>query len=81
MTSKFSKLVQIENCCADAVEGISGVTWAQHAWPFEEKMTRQEIYRLRDRSGLTRQEFYRRYFDQPSAKIEKLEVGKSSRLD
>jgi DNA-binding transcriptional regulator YiaG len=44
-------------------------------------MTRQEIYQLRDHSGLTRQEFYRRYFDQPSAKVEKLEVGKSSRLD
>jgi hypothetical protein len=66
---------------ADAVASVSGVAWAQYAWPFEEEMTRQEIYQLRDHSGLTRQEFYRRYFDQPSAKVEKLEVGKSSRLD
>jgi ADP-ribose pyrophosphatase YjhB (NUDIX family) len=66
---------------SDAMEGTSGVAWTQHAWPFKKEMTRQEIYQLRDRSGLTRQEFYRRYFDQPSAKIEKLEVGKSSRLD
>jgi ADP-ribose pyrophosphatase YjhB (NUDIX family) len=66
---------------SDAMEGVSGVAWTQHAWPFEKEMTRQEIYQLRDRSGLTRQEFYRRYFDQPSAKIEKLEVGKSSRLN
>jgi ADP-ribose pyrophosphatase YjhB (NUDIX family) len=64
---------------SDAVSDVSGVAWTQYAWPFEEGMTRQEIYQLRDRSGLTRQEFYRRYFEQPSARIEKLEVGKSSR--
>ena len=58
----------------DAVDDVSGVTWAQYAWPFEEEMTRQEIYQLRDRSGLPRQEFYRRYFEQSNKKAEKLDV-------
>jgi ADP-ribose pyrophosphatase YjhB (NUDIX family) len=63
---------------SDAVEGIGGVAWTQYAWPFEQAMTRQEIYQLRDRSGLTRQEFYRQYFEQPGRKAEVLEVGKEA---
>jgi ADP-ribose pyrophosphatase YjhB (NUDIX family) len=59
----------------DAVENVSGVVWTQYAWPFEKGMTRQELYRLRDRSGLARWEFYLRYFEQPSERAEKLEVG------
>lgn len=59
---------------ADAAGNISGVAWAQYAWPFEQEMTRRGIYQLRDRSGLTRQEFYRRYFERPSKKVEILEV-------
>ena len=60
---------------SDAVNDASGVVWTQYAWPFEEGMTRQELYQMRDRSGLTRQEFYCRYFKHPGEKAEKLDVG------
>lgn len=58
----------------DALEGIGGSglwTW-NRVWPFDQTMTRWDIYRLRDASGLSRQEFYERYFDpkQPDARQE-----------
>lgn len=31
-------------------------------WPFDKKMTRQDIYKMRDKSGLSRYEFYKKYF-------------------
>lgn len=44
-------------------------------WPLARDMTRQELYELRDRSGLPRVEFYRRYL-YPSADVEnRLEIG------
>jgi ADP-ribose pyrophosphatase YjhB (NUDIX family) len=43
----------------DALGGVGGNVWSyQVAWPFAQDITRQELYALRDRSGLTRQEFY-----------------------
>lgn len=61
----------------DAVNGIGGsVAWSQDVvWPFDEKLTRRELYELRDRSGLSRQEFYERYFDHPGPDGERLELG------
>jgi 8-oxo-dGTP diphosphatase len=46
----------------DALGGAGGVVWLHEVeWPFAPNMTRQELYALRDRSGLSRQEFYRRH--------------------
>jgi ADP-ribose pyrophosphatase YjhB (NUDIX family) len=43
----------------DALGGTGGNVWSYTvAWPFAADITRQELYALRDRSGLTRQEFY-----------------------
>lgn len=61
----------------DALDGVGGsVVWHQDmVWPFEPTMKRKNIYQLRDQSGLSRQEFFLKYFEQPEAKIERLEVG------
>ena len=43
----------------DALGGAGGNIWSHEVeWPFAPDITRQELYALRDRSGLTRQEFY-----------------------
>ncbi len=45
----------------DALDGLSGIVRAQAAhWPFDPDMPREELYALRDRSGLSRREFYLR---------------------
>ena len=31
-------------------------------WPFDQQLTREEIYALRDRSGLSRQQFYMQHW-------------------
>ncbi len=48
----------------DALNGVGGsVARLQPlAWPFAEEMSRETLYRLRDQSGLSPQDFYRRYF-------------------
>ena len=44
---------------ADAFDGVSGVAWSQaSAYPFDLNITRAEMYRLRDESGLSRRDFY-----------------------
>ncbi|MBN2549001.1 MAG: NUDIX domain-containing protein [Anaerolineales bacterium] len=53
-----------------------GVAWRQSSgWRFDSQMTRQQIYALRDHSGLERAEFYRRHFIQSGPLEEELEVG------
>jgi ADP-ribose pyrophosphatase YjhB (NUDIX family) len=48
---------------ADALEGVIGAAHAlEGAWPFEQRLSRAELYAMRDRSGLTRQAFYLEYF-------------------
>lgn len=48
----------------DALDGLAGVARAfERPWPLELQLTRQELYALRDRSGLPRQQFYRKYFE------------------
>ena len=48
---------------ADAFSGQCGVVRTQHVrWPFAPRLTRAQLYELRDRSGLSRQCFYERYF-------------------
>jgi 8-oxo-dGTP diphosphatase len=51
----------------DAVAGRRGVVWTMAApWPFpDEVRTRADLYAFRDRSGLSRPEFYRRYLGDP----------------
>lgn len=60
-----------------ALQGLgNGVAWRQNsAWPFDPDLTRQQIYALRDQSGLGRAEFYQRYFIQSGPLEEELEVG------
>jgi len=44
---------------ADAFNGVRGIAWSQAAeYPFAPDITRAEVYRLRDESGLSRREFY-----------------------
>ena len=62
----------------DAVAGVGGsVARTQHAaWPFAQAtITRQELYAMRDRSGLPRAEFYRRYLGPAPENAEVLDVG------
>jgi 8-oxo-dGTP pyrophosphatase MutT (NUDIX family) len=61
----------------DALNGAGrSVVWSQNVvWPFEQEVARQELYYLRDQSGLSRQEFYLQYFKQLDSNIEKLEVN------
>lgn len=43
----------------DAFGNAQGHVWSHELiWPFEPGMTRQDLYALRDRSGLSRQQFY-----------------------
>ena len=47
----------------DALHGATGLVRTQpRPWPFEADLTRQELYTLRDQSGLSRQAFYLKYF-------------------
>ncbi len=57
----------------DAVNGVSGVAWLQVMNRAAQPMPRQELYALRDRSGLSRHEFYRQHFEPPGD--ERREVG------
>ena len=61
----------------DVLNGVGGsVAWSQNvAWPFEPDVTRAALYDLRDRSGLSRQEFYLQHFGRPGPEDKKLEVG------
>ena len=64
----------------DALAGIGGsVAWSQNArWPSHlAHMTRQELYALRDRSGLSRRQFYLEHFEPPDMDMDDatLEVG------
>jgi ADP-ribose pyrophosphatase YjhB (NUDIX family) len=50
----------------DALRGVGGsAAWRlDMAWPFPPEMTRKDIYRMRDESGLTRLDFYQKTFGQ-----------------
>ena len=61
----------------DALDGVGGsVAWSQHmTWPFEQGITREELYAMRDRSGLSRQQFYLQHFGQSEPHDDRLEAG------
>lgn len=49
---------------ADACAGVGGgVAWLQRATPAPGATSREKLYSLRDRSGLSRSEFYRSYVE------------------
>lgn len=59
----------------DALFGVTGVCWKQDIKPKHRKgITRQKLYKLRDQSGLSRQEFFTQYFKEPETESEKIEV-------
>jgi len=58
----------------DATNGCGGSTvWLQHV-PFDLVQNRQELYKLRDESGLSGQEFYLQYFGRDDPKSDRQEV-------
>ena len=60
---------------SDAINNASGVSVRQEIeTPDAKTYTRKELYELRDRSGLTRQQFYMQRFEQAKI-IEMVEVG------
>jgi len=60
----------------DAINGVGGsaVVTSHMEWPFLLSEDREEIYKKRDESGLSRQAFYLQYFD-PKTMITKKEIG------
>jgi 8-oxo-dGTP pyrophosphatase MutT (NUDIX family) len=57
-------------------ERASGLVRTQHLhWPFDGARSRQEVYDLRDRSGLSRQAFYRKHFGDSEVEDGHPEVG------
>jgi ADP-ribose pyrophosphatase YjhB (NUDIX family) len=61
----------------DALDGTGGgAAWLQDAeWPFDPDLTRQELYDLQARSGLSKRAFYQRYVGRTGAGGEQREVG------
>jgi ADP-ribose pyrophosphatase YjhB (NUDIX family) len=61
----------------DALAGVGGGSAWRYCttWPFSPTITRREIYALRDRSGLSRSEFYYQHFKPFGPGDEILEVG------
>ncbi|MGE5224911.1 MAG: NUDIX hydrolase [Omnitrophica WOR_2 bacterium] len=60
----------------DAMNGVGGsVAWRlSGSNPFDETMRREDIYRMRDQSHLTRQEFYLKHFKAYFGTEDRLEV-------
>lgn len=59
----------------DAFEGYGGGrVWLQHA-PYDPAMDRQALYKIRDESGLSPQEFYSQHFGWDDPQDDRLEVG------
>lgn len=59
----------------DALSGVGGVVCYQDiSWPFPEGLSRQDVYRLRDRSGMGRQEFFLSRFVQHESCGDTVEV-------
>ena len=59
----------------DAFSGACGLTRSQHTpSPFDEPLSRAELYALRDRSGLPRAEFYAQHFTQADDELPEAEV-------
>lgn len=63
----------------DATRGLSGVARLQRLSPPSGQIkTRQELYRLRDQSGLSRQQFYLQFIERCESEENVLEVGRGA---
>jgi ADP-ribose pyrophosphatase YjhB (NUDIX family) len=62
----------------DALAGIGGSAfWTQsNPWPFDPALSRVDIYRMRDSSGLSRLDFYNHYFNKDTSANEIQELDK-----
>lgn len=59
----------------DTFNGNGGsIVWLQHV-PFDPTANRQELYNLRDESGLSGQEFYMEYFGLGDPDGDRQEIG------
>ncbi len=59
----------------DAASGATGAAWVQEtAYPFEQQISRAEIYQRRDQSGLSRRDFYFETLGNTQKISEQLEV-------
>ena len=60
----------------DAFDGVCGAVWTYESeWGFQPGLTRQELYQLRDQSGLSPAEFYRQYIGKLLPAGHRLEVA------
>jgi 8-oxo-dGTP diphosphatase len=57
----------------DAIHDVNGISVRQELHTVEKKLTRKELYAMRDQSGLSRREFYLQQIGQAEI-IEKVEV-------
>ena len=58
----------------DALYGNErNIVWLQHV-PFDSATDRQELYKMRDESGLSREEFYQQHFGWGDAESDRLEI-------
>lgn len=62
---------------SDAFSGVGGsVVCSQgQEWPFPQQMSRRELYDLRDRSGLSRQQFYLQHLRMEYADETQIEIS------
>jgi 8-oxo-dGTP diphosphatase len=59
----------------DALHGVYGAVWAHHSpWQFQPGLKREELYQLRDQSGLSPAEFYLTRVASPNPQGDQLEV-------
>jgi ADP-ribose pyrophosphatase YjhB (NUDIX family) len=66
----------------DALNGIGGgvAWWHDTPWPFDDTVnTRKELYKKRDQSKLSRQEFYLKHFGQVKSGEGEIEVPASNK--
>ena len=59
----------------DAVNGVCGAVWTHVSeWDFKPGLTRQELYQLRDQSGLSPAKFYQQHIGKEVSEGDRLEV-------
>lgn len=61
----------------DALAGIGGsaARLQNMIWPFDQEWTREDVFAFYAKSGLTKEEFYTKYWGQPGPADGQLEVG------
>lgn len=60
----------------DALGGVCGAVWTHESeWDFQPGLTRQELYQLRDQSGLSPAEFYQQHVGKVLPDGDRLEVA------